>query len=144
LAELQALDTKAFPILAKRREELEAKVAGEGGSLGSLRWGDLLSRLADCQSVSQWIPKQSSRLPRAQRTRERIAARLLAREFLRRPRRQYSLETLGLARLHFPTLDGATPPVVWQQQGLDAKEWGSFLHTAVDIVCRQNAALILA
>lgn len=143
LDDLRALGDGIGAGLARKKAELESQEARAGDAPASAKWGALQSSLVASDVVKRWIPDQLSRLPKSERAPERVALRLMTREFLRRPRRAYSLETLGFVRLRFPKLDHAAAPAAWLQRGLDKGSWSDFLHTAVDIVCRQNGTVIL-
>jgi hypothetical protein len=59
-----------------------------------------------------------------------------------RPKRQFSLEGLGLLRLGYPVLDNITqvPPVAAQLH-ISVEEWRTLAQTAVDFVIRRNRSV---
>lgn len=67
---------------------------------------------------------------------------MLLREFARRPRRQNSLETLGLVGLVYPALEQAQAPTDWKLAQGTTEEWRTFLALAVDRLVRANTALV--
>jgi hypothetical protein len=62
-----------------------------------------------------------------------LARLLLIREFYHRPKRQNSLETLGLVSVQYPNLSKVekTPPE-WQKFKLTVQEWRDFLKISLD------------
>lgn len=75
---------------------------------------------------------------------ELLARILLCREFGRRPKRQNSLETLGLVSVQYPKLNLVTTRrVAVEQSGFTLEEWRSFLKIALDFFVRQHWAIQL-
>ena len=71
-----------------------------------------------------------------------LAGMLLLREFARRPKRQNSLETLGLVSVVYPGLEGdLQPPREWEPLGLNVEDWRAFLKLAVDFYIRENTII---
>lgn len=71
-----------------------------------------------------------------------LAGMLLVREFGRRPRRQNSLETLGLVALCYPKLEQITSsPQEWQAKSFSADDWRDFLKIALDLTVRGGGSL---
>ncbi|MCB9880155.1 MAG: DUF1998 domain-containing protein [Planctomycetes bacterium] len=67
---------------------------------------------------------------------------LLLREFARRPRRQNSLETLGLVRLSYPPLARVVNvPPDWTRRRLSIEQWRTFLKLVVDFSVRSVPAV---
>jgi ATP-dependent helicase YprA (DUF1998 family) len=75
---------------------------------------------------------------------ERLAELHLYTEFLRRPLRANSLETLGLAALRFPAIeklaDSALPPL-FQERGASLADWKDYLHLLITYYLRANSAV---
>jgi DEAD/DEAH box helicase domain-containing protein len=72
----------------------------------------------------------------------KLAGMLLVREFGRRPRRQNSLETLGLVAICYPLLDQVTsPPPEWQSRSFSIDDWRAFLKVALDQTVRGGGSL---
>ena len=70
----------------------------------------------------------------------KLAEMLLFREFMRRPKRQNSLETLGLVKVGYAGLDKSLPvPDYWEKKGLSAGDWHDFLKVALDFYVRENS-----
>lgn len=73
-----------------------------------------------------------------------LAGMLLVREFGRRPKRQNSLETMGLVAVVYPALQNVgSCPEVWLRRGLNLQEWRQFLKVALDHGVRNVGALDL-
>lgn len=71
-----------------------------------------------------------------------IARMMLLREFIRRPRRANSLETLGLVRLTYPALRRIdTRPSAWKETGRSVEDWRTFLRLCLDYAIRNRTAL---
>lgn len=104
----------------------------------------LSSQSAD---ISRWMHgtyADSDEAFKGNRGAELLARILLCREFGRRPKRQNSLETLGLVSIQYPKLNLITtlrPAVV--QSGFTLEEWRSFLKISLDFFVRQHWAIQL-
>ncbi len=69
----------------------------------------------------------------------RLAEILLLREFARRPRRQNSLETLGLVAVGYSGLEKVTDsPIEWQKKGKKTQDWQNFLKLCLDFHVRDR------
>lgn len=68
-----------------------------------------------------------------------LAEILLLREFARRPRRQSTLETMGLVGVSYSGLDRATTlPREWESRGKSRQDWQDFLKLCLDFYVRDN------
>ena len=73
---------------------------------------------------------------------EKLAEMLLFREFMRRPKRQNSAETLGLAVVDYVGLDRVeTMPEGWAEKRLELQDWRDFLKTALDFYVRASSGI---
>lgn len=106
--------------------------------------GWLSSQSAD---ISRWMHAtyaDSDEAFKGNKGPELLARILLCREFGRRPKRQNSLETLGLVSVQYPKLNLVTSRrVAVEQAGLTLEEWRSFLKIAMDFFVRQHWAIQL-
>ena len=104
--------------------------------------GWLSSQSAD---ISRWMHAtyaDSDEAFKGNKGPELLARILLCREFGRRPKRQNSLETLGLVSVQYPKLNLVTSRrVAVEQAGLTLEEWRSFLKIAMDFFVRQHWAI---
>jgi DEAD/DEAH box helicase domain-containing protein len=99
------------------------------------------------QDVGRWIHAyyaESDSLFRAPRGRELLTEILLCREFSRRPKRQNSLETMGLASVQYPKLTNVqVRRAAVEQAGFTLSEWHDFLKLCLDFFIRQRWCLKL-
>ncbi len=63
---------------------------------------------------------------------------LLLDQFSRRPKRANNLETLGLVRLVYPSLESIKPSENITSLGINNEEWQNFLKICVDYFIREN------
>lgn len=123
-------------MLARARVELaRARVEQPG----MLTWNDALDSLLLTSEVRDWMPEVWRE--RDEFSARELASLLLYREFFRRPRRQNSLETLGLVAVRYPRLEAAPAPDAWRRTGVDVAHWRDFLKVALDHVVRGESAV---
>ena len=68
-----------------------------------------------------------------------LSQMLLVREFYHRPKRQNTLETLGLVAVQYPALNKVKNiPEEWQKLKLSLNEWQDFLKISLDFYVRAN------
>lgn len=68
-----------------------------------------------------------------------LSEMLLIREFYHRPKRQNTLETLGLVAIQYPALSTIkNTPAEWKKLKLSLKEWQDFLKISLDFYVRAN------
>jgi len=126
-----------LPMLAAERTKLEAMRR----SGPSMVWDKLVDRLADTSEL-QWIRKVNFPLHPKFDNPKALAHFLLQREFLRRPRRNVTLETLGLAALRDPNLALRSAPTTFRSLGGVDAEWQDFLGLALEQVRARNAVAV--
>ncbi len=123
----------------KRLFELELQSETPNASIG---WREMIRSMAKEPPLEYWLPESIKlRYNQAIRDSSEISEMFLIREFFRRPRRQNSLETLGLVSLHFPQLQNLSPPREWLLSGLPATAWKSFLKLCVDFGFRGSSCV---
>jgi DEAD/DEAH box helicase domain-containing protein len=132
---------KEKPDLMPALEALR-KQQSEGAS-PDIGWQELVKRLECDDVIGRLLPAtQKARYLPASLTPRDMAELALLRELYRRPKRQNSLETLGLACIRYPGLDQVTlAPSYWRQRGLSVEDWRAFLKIAVDFFIRSHTAL---
>lgn len=142
--ELEALRTLPQAVgrsLVDAKEKEIARERGVGGS-ATIPWSELVARLASSSEVGWMVASQRFHYAPAALDEVALAKMLVLREFIRRPRRQNSLETMGLVSLEYPVLDTIKAvPAVWSQRGRTLAEWRTFLGIALDFFVRANTAL---
>ncbi|NZA01879.1 DEAD/DEAH box helicase [Ottowia beijingensis] len=140
-------DGQLRTLLLTQIEEKESKLAqlSAGKPVGHeemVAW--LSSQSAD---ISHWIRTayaDADQAFKSSKGSELLARILLCREFGRRPKRQNSLETLGLVSVQYPKLGQVTTRrVAVEQAGFSLDEWRSFLKIALDFFVRQHWAIQL-
>ena len=105
-------------------------------------WTSVLNDLSQQKELSDWMMDHWSHLPLGELNDREAAEFCILREFIRRPRRQNSLETLGFLSVQYPDLGkGCQPPAAWRQRSLKAVDWAAFLKLAVDAMARGNTAV---
>ncbi|MHC1698750.1 MAG: DEAD/DEAH box helicase [Geobacteraceae bacterium] len=116
----------------------------ESSTGSALPWGDSVHLMQATKVLQDWMPEQWKHTAFKHLNSHQIAQLCLIREFARRPKRQTSLETLGLVSLHYPDLDriGDTDlPPAWKQRRLGVQDWRDFLKIAVDFSIRGACAV---
>ncbi len=128
-------------ILAGYEKDLAA-LARKGG--GGLPWNDLVQILAARPEVRVWLRQVWSRRAAVFDSELQVAEFLLLREFVRRPPRANSVETLGLARLRFEAVDriaDTAVPDAFLSLGGSAQDWRDYLHLLATFVLRGRSAI---
>ena len=121
--------------------EREAKVAG---AKPGLPWTQLVEILAARPEIRTWMTAVWSERDDRFLNASTLAEFLLLRELIRRPPRQNSIETLGLAQLRFPEIDAikdASMPAAFGELGLSAPDWRDFLHILTSHILRARTAV---
>lgn len=113
---------------------------------GAMPWRDMVHRLAADTAIKDWMCHGlRAHYSPARFSAEDFASLCLFRELIRRPRRQNSVETLGLVTLRYPALDDvASTPSAWASRGAALEEWRLFLSVATDFFVRTNTAVMIA
>lgn len=73
-----------------------------------------------------------------------LARLCLLREFFLRPRRQFSLEGLGLLQLRYPAIVNSNPPPVMQAHGVTSDDWRALLRITIDFFLRSGSPAVAA
>lgn len=129
--------------IQEKEDKLKSLIRGKFVSHEALvAW--LSTQSAD---ISRWIHAtyaDSDQLFRGNTGQQLLARILVCREFGRRPKRQNSLETLGLVSVQYPKLSLITTRrAAVEQVGFTLEEWRGFLKIALDFFVRQHWAIQL-
>lgn len=69
----------------------------------------------------------------------KLSEMLLTREIARRPKYRNNLETQGLVKIVYPSIDNLkTVPEKWSEHGLSLEDWKDFLKICMDFYVREN------
>lgn len=127
------------------QKQLDAIKSGEKTKvpLITISWRDMASELADKQDISGTMMDYNRYLDPETFGQDsgpyKLAELLLFREFMRRPKRQNSLETLGLVKIGYKGIDQINHiPEYWEHHGLTLNDWHDFLLVALDFHVREN------
>ena len=119
-----------------------AELAGQGMAGGELSWSDMVGFLSAQSDVKSYIRHQlRERYIAFDRTEEELAELLLLREFFRRPKRQNSLETLGLVQVSYRGIDQFESPAEWKERSFGNKAWQEFLEALLTYQVRATACV---
>lgn len=110
------------------------------GDEGRIAWSQAVTELATSSTFSEWvIPAWRERFDSS----TRLAHFMLLREFARRPKRQNSLETLGLVRLYYKGLGQELAlPSDARRLDLAVQDWRDLLKLMLDFVVRAQSAVV--
>ncbi|MDV7211464.1 DEAD/DEAH box helicase [Azotobacter beijerinckii] len=141
MAEIKAAEEKVARFKAQLASANGAKIRP---MLVSLTWPELANELkqkADLKgSMLLYNQYQKPEIFRETDGPHKLAEMLLFREFIRRPKRQNSLETQGLVKVGYLSLDKIQePPAYWEKKGLTLEDWRDFLKVALDFHVRENS-----
>ena len=112
--------------------------------VSGVAWPELRDRLAARSDLDTWLrPLWRGRDNRYESATD-FANFLMLREFMRRPRRANTLETIGLARLRFADIDNIADgrtPTAFTSLGGAPSDWRDFLTLLATISFRANSAV---
>ena len=123
-----SLQTLLASTLAEKRVKLQTLAAP---ALGRLTWQEAQDRLLTNDSFTRWLlpPLRDQTFGFNDR---QLAELCLWREFFLRPKRQFSLETIGLLQLGYPALAKSTSvPAVAAQHGVTLEEWRTLVQVTL-------------
>jgi len=127
-------------ILHEKEEKLKDAQRFQRAPHAELSWSQLREHVSEQKGVIKAICSANKDKYRAANIPESdYADLLLLREFIRRPRRANSLETMGLAALSYPHLGKVyDTPSDWKGE---LSDWKVFLKIAVDFMARAYSAV---
>ncbi|MGQ4810362.1 hypothetical protein NKDENANG_03820 [Candidatus Entotheonellaceae bacterium PAL068K] len=126
--------------LAEKRATLQNSSAS---ALGRLSWREAQDKLLTNPSFKRWVlsPLHDQTFGLNDRS---LAELCLWREFFRRPKRQFSLETFGLLQLGYPKVAEITSvPSVAAQHGVTLEEWRSLVQVTIDFHIRGSMSVAI-
>lgn len=109
-------------------------------------WQEAIRRLANEPDLHRWVHDVWQDRDTVFSDAGRLAEVLLYREFLRRPKRQNSAETMGLAALRFDHIDRLPEqslPSLFRQKGVGLKDWQDFLYVLLTHLIRGSSAVAI-
>jgi DEAD/DEAH box helicase domain-containing protein len=124
-------------LVAYREEQSRLK----SPPIGKLSWEEAIGALQHDNDFSRWVVRDMQELSSSMGLRA-TAQLALYREFLIRPRRNFSLEGLGLIKLHFPRLEGCQPPKFLVRRDWSAAMWQDLLHMVIDHWIRSGPSAV--
>ena len=132
-------DKGILDLLEERKSKLESSLDVRSEPIV---WMDMVSTVQSSVDVSRFVLDHYRNLDPdlfgTEHGLSTLSELLLLREFARRPKRQNSLETLGLVSLHYPDLVNVkSVPNVWSRYGFDHQDWLDFLKVALDFHIRE-------
>ena len=139
-------EAKAEEDKVKRLMAVLASATGTpaAASLISMTWSQLVDDLKQREDLKGAMllanKYQKPEIFRDYDGPHKLAEMLLFREFMRRPKRQNSLETQGLVKAGYQGLDKVqASPTYWESKGLTLQDWRDFLKVALDFYVRENS-----
>jgi DEAD/DEAH box helicase domain-containing protein len=136
-----SLDPMFQDILNEKINELNAL---KTPSLPSVSWVDAESILLANDTYVRWLSTTLRELTYQQLDDRSLARLCLMREFFSRPRRQVSLENIGLLELVYPELEKVAVPAVFKQRGITKESWLDLLHVTIDFHIRNGKSVVIA
>lgn len=143
--QIEALRSSNNPVLRPLIHQLEQQVAAlRDPPPPSLSWLAAEEAFHRSTEVEQWMRRAWMHLPLGTMAQGHVGSFLLFREFLRRPKRQFSLETLGLVALRYRRIEGlseASLPAAWRAMGRTIQQWRELLTIIVNYFVRGRGAV---
>lgn len=112
----------------------------------SLSWNDAVNKLEMSDDVRRWALDYHKTLRvsifNGDSGARTLAEVFLLREFARRPKRQNSLETMGMVAVEYPAFDLINKiPAVWESLSLGLDDWKCYLKVILDYYIRENSII---
>ncbi|WP_020561144.1 DEAD/DEAH box helicase [Thiofilum flexile] len=127
-------------ILSEKKSELRKK---ENPALNKFSWIEMRNKLKGEDDFNRWLIPKLKKDTYGNLTDNEVYDFCLIREFFQIPRRQFSLENLGLAQLIYPAIDNIDIPIIMKQKNISADIWKQLLYMAVNIIVRGNKSISL-
>jgi DEAD/DEAH box helicase domain-containing protein len=147
LKEIKSLELieNGNPTIQGILDERKAKLVSlESPQPSQLSWDEAENKLLNSDDFIRWMLPNLKELTFGQLTDRQLVKLCLFREFFLRPRRQFSLEGLGLVQLHYPAILKSELPAVIKQRGIKLHEWHALLQIAIDFHIRGGKSVAIA
>lgn len=121
----------------------ELKHELEHSHLVSKSWSDVCKAIVNDSSGFEYLKNGMAKY--AHLKDKEIAHILLLNELAKRPKKQPSLETMGLVHLHYPKLKTLTTDNfdTWKNLGLNDQDWHDYLKLLLDFFVRDRGCFAL-
>lgn len=128
----------------KQRSELDAPM------VRVLSWSDAEQAINNSRDISRYMFDAFQEISSSYIDKDQFGNFCLLREFMRRPRRGFQLETLGMVEMFYPEVEALSSfPDSWGQLYLnqDSKQknaindWRDWLTIIIDVYLRENSAV---
>lgn len=145
--EMKAIETAlAVPQIRDLYESKQRDIQQLKANVPAPTWREVQQVLAGLDDVQDSMVDLWRRYDSDFNDPSRIADFQLLREFVRRPKRQNSAETMGLASLRFDAIDripASSVPPAFRERGLGVDDWRDFLHVVLTHFVRNRSAVAL-
>ena len=111
-------------------------------ALNRISWTEAEEKLLQSDDFHRFLMPSLRELTYGQLNERGIARLCLLREFFVRPRRQFSLEGLGLVQLRYKGIEKSEPPAVMRGLGVTADDWRALLQVAIDYFLRSGSPAV--
>ena len=144
--QLSALEeaAKKNPVLNTLLDQQRRELSNlKSPPLGRLQWSEAVDRLLSNDSFKRWLlpPLQSQTFGFNER---QLAELCLWREFLFRPKRQFSMEGLGLLRLEYPEIERLeSVPAIAAQRNISIEHWRDLAKAILDFHIRGKMSVAI-
>ena len=134
-------DSGIIQILEDKKGELQALKQAAGASV--LTWSDVKDKLARVDALVSWSRDAWYDVAFESSIEEREYAEFcLYREFIRRPKRGNTLETLGLVAIRYPVIESiSSVPQDVESRAITLDEWKALLTLSVTYIFRARFAV---
>lgn len=146
IADLSAAPKSVY-ITAMIEERKRALELAQNPVPQSLAWGAVVREIQHDHAIRNWAAAMWDEVSFGDVQPAELGEFYLLREFARRPRRESTLETMGLVELTYPHIDQVDEhqvPSAWRQHGGTAADWRKFLTAIVDHFLRANSVVEVA
>lgn len=136
----QNLAADAVENSIKKQGETDSKIL----EVYKMPWGTMVTELSHKTDIKNSILDYNKYLNpevfKSELGNYALSDMLLVREFIRRPKRYFNLETQGILKISYKGLDEInTLPEKWKGYGLTLNDWQDFLKVTLDFYVRDNS-----